>query len=61
MVQAGDGLGLPLEPLLQIGVSGHMFGQHLDGDGTVEAGVSSFVDLTHAPRADGSFDLVGAE
>ena len=35
MVQAGDGLGFPLEPLAEIGISGDMLGQHLDGDGAV--------------------------
>ena len=38
-----------------------MFGQHLDGDGAVQAGVGGFVDLAHAPRAEGSLDLVWAE
>ena len=38
-----------------------MIGQHLDGDGAVEAGVSGLVDLAHAARAEGGVDLVGAE
>ena len=38
-----------------------MLGQYLDGDGAVQAGVGSLVDLTHAARAEGRFDLVGAE
>ena len=38
-----------------------MLGQHLDGDGAVEAGVGGFVDLAHAPGAEGGVDLVGAE
>ena len=54
-------LRLALEPLLQIRVSGHMLGQHLNGDGAIEAGVGGFVDLTHAARAEGGVDLVGAE
>ena len=49
VVQGGDGAGLTLEPLLQVRVSGHMLGQHLDGDGPVEACVPGLVDLTHAP------------
>ena len=50
-----------LEPLLQIGISGDMLGQDLDGDGAVEAGVGGFVDLAHAPGAERGVDLVGAE
>ena len=45
VVQAGDGLRLALEPLLQIGVRGDMLGQDLDGDGAVQAGVAGFVRL----------------
>ena len=36
-------------------------GQHLDGDGAVEARVGGFVDLAHAARAKGGLDLVRAE
>ena len=61
MVQAGDRLGFALEPLLQIGISGDMRGQHFDGDSAVQAGISGFVDLAHTPSAEGSVDLVGAE
>ena len=38
-----------------------MLGQHLDGNGAVQAGVGGFVDLTHAARAERGFDLVWAE
>ena len=61
VVQAGDGLGLALEPLLQVGVRGDMLGQHLDGDGAVQAGVAGFVDLAHPTRANGREALVRAE
>ena len=61
VVQAGDGLRLALEPLFEIGVGGDMLRQHLDGDGAVQAGVAGFVHLTHAARANGREDLVGAE
>ncbi len=61
MVQAGDGLGFPLEALAEIRVGGHMRGEHLDGDGAVEAGVGRLVDLTHTARAERGVDLVGAE
>ena len=45
VVQAGDGLRLALEPLLQVGVRGDMLGQHFDGNGAVEASIAGFVDL----------------
>ena len=61
VVQAGDGLGLALEPLLEIGVRGDVPGEDFDGDGAVQTGVSRFVDFAHAARAEGGFDLVGAE
>ena len=54
-------LGLALEPLLQIGVGGDVFGQDFDGDGAVQAGVASLVDLALAARAEGGLDLVGTE
>ena len=28
----------------------HMLGQHLDGDGPIQAGVGGLVDLPHASR-----------
>ncbi len=61
MAQRRDRAGLALEPLLQIRIRGDMLGQHLDGDGAVEAGVGGFVHLAHAARAEGGVDLVGAE
>ena len=61
MVQAGDRLRLALEALAEIGVVGDVRGQHLDGDGAIQAGVSGFVDLAHAARAEGGVDLVGAK
>ena len=61
MVQRGDRLRLALEPLLQIGISGDMLGEHLDGNGAVQAGVGSFVDFTHPARAERGLDLVRAE
>ncbi len=61
VVQAGDGLRLALEPLLQIRVRGDMLGEDLDGDGSIESRVSRFVHFPHAARADGVDDLVRAE
>ena len=45
VVQGGDGAGFALEPLLQVRVIGDMLGQHLDGNGAVQAGVAGLVDL----------------
>ena len=50
-----------LEPLLQIGIRGDMLRQHLDGDGAVQAGVASLIDLALAAGAKGGLDLVGAK
>ena len=38
-----------------------VLGQHLDGDGAIQAGVAGFVDLTHAPSAERGVDLIRAE
>ena len=40
VVQAGDGLGFPVEPLLQIWVRGNVLGEHLDRHGAVQAGIA---------------------
>ena len=61
MVQAGDRLGFAFEPLFQIGISRDVLRQHLNGHGAIQARVSGLVDLTHPARAEGGFDLVGAE
>ncbi len=61
VVQAGDGLRLALEPLLQIGVRGDMLGEHLDGDGAVESGIPRLVDFSHAAAPeDGGSRSTGA-
>ena len=61
VIQGGDRAGLALEPLLQIGIGGDVLGEHLDGDGAVQPGVASLVDLALATRAEGGLDLVGTE
>ena len=38
-----------------------MLGEHLDGDGAVQAGVARLVHFAHAPSPNGREDLVGAE
>ena len=37
-----------------------MLGEHLDGDGAVQAGVAGLIHLPHPARAEGGLDL-GAE
>ena len=61
VVQAGDGLGFPLQPLAEIGIVGDMRQDRLDGDAAVEPGVAGLVDFTHAASAEGGLDLVGAK
>ena len=61
VVQAGDRLGFPLEPLAEIGIVGDMRQEHLDGDRAIQAGVGGFVDFTHASSTELGLDLVGAE
>ena len=60
VVQAGDRLGFPLEPLAEIGIVGHMRQEHFDGDGAVQARVGGFVDLTQDPRAERGLDRKGS-
>jgi len=52
MAQAGDGLGFALEALAGLWAEGKMRGENFDGDGAVEAGVTSAIDLAHASGAD---------
>jgi len=61
MIQAADGLGLALEPFLEVGAGGGALGQDLDGDRAFQARVAGAVDLAHASGADLGLDLVGAE
>ena len=61
MAQCGNCIGLALAPPLQLRIRRDMLGQHLDGDGAIQASVAGFVDLAHAPCAEGGFDLIGAE
>ena len=55
VVEGGDGTGFALEALGEL-----VFGD-LDGDAALEACVARFVNLAHAPDADGSNDLIRAE
>jgi hypothetical protein len=56
--QRRDGAGLALEALTQARVPGDLGGEHLHGDGAVEAPVAGPVDLSHAPGAERRLDLV---
>ena len=38
-----------------------MRGQHLDGDGAIQARVARFVDFTHTASVEEGFDLTGAK
>ena len=48
MVQAGDRLGLALEPPLQVGIGRDVCGENLDGDGAIQAGIAGLVDFAHS-------------
>ena len=61
MVQLRDRPGFPLEPLLPFWTVSEVRREHFDGDGSIEARVDGFVDLTHPARTDGLGDLVVAE
>ena len=59
--QRGDCLDLALEPLFQIRVGGDVLGEHLNGDGAVQAGVPGLVHLAHPLSANGREDFVRAK
>ena len=42
-------------------VGGDVRGQHLDGDGPLQAGVGGLVDFAHPAGTDGGLDLIRAE
>src|SRR6266571_3858133 len=55
VIQSGNRARFALEALRKL------LAGNLDSDHAVEARVASFVDFTHAPRADRRDDLVGSE
>ncbi len=61
MIQRSQYLGFALKPDEPIRVPGQSFGEHLDGYQPIQLGVTRFVNLTHAARADGRNNFVGAE
>ena len=52
MIQPGDRTSFLLEALACLRIIGHVRGQDLDRDRTIEPGVSRFVDLTHPTSPD---------
>jgi hypothetical protein len=52
VVQAGNRAGFPLETLTRLGLGGYVFWQDLDGDHSIEPGVSGPVDLAHSARTE---------
>ena len=61
MTELGYGFGFALEPLAEPRVSRELRGEHLDGDGAVEACISRLVHLSHPASPEGTSDFVRAE
>ncbi len=61
MVQAGEDLGLTLEPSQAIRISCKRLGQDLERHLAVQLGIGGLIDLPHAPLADEGGDVVMAE
>ena len=53
MVRAARSRGFALEPRAELRIASEGFGQNLDGDGAIEAGVARLVHLAHAAGAEG--------
>ncbi len=58
MVQAGDRLCFALEALAQFSAVGEMSGKNLNGDNSIEAGITGFINLAHSARTDSGEDFV---
>src|SRR4029079_659655 len=54
MIQPGDRTSFLLEALARLRIIGHVRGQDLDCDRTIEPGVSRLVNLTHPTSSDAS-------
>ena len=61
MVEAGEDLGLPLEPGEAIRIWGEGVGEDLQGDLPVELRVGGLPDLSHAPLPEEGSDVVVPE
>ena len=53
--------GLVLEPLAEIGIVGDMRQEHLDGDRTVQAGITGLIDFSHSACTQRRENLVRPE
>ena len=61
MIQGGDGLGFPFEPLLANRIGGKMRREDLDSDRAFESHVPCAIHLSHPARAQPRRDLIGSE
>jgi hypothetical protein len=61
VVEGGEELRLPPEAGQTLRVTADLGGQDLDRHVAVEPGIGGPIDFTHAPRAEGLEDPVGAE
>jgi hypothetical protein len=52
MVQGCDGLGLALEPGLELGITGQVGPEQLDGNRPAQPAIQAAVYVGHAPAAD---------
>ena len=58
MAQRGQQLGFPGKARHALGISGEGFGQDLEGNVSIQAGVGGPIDLSHSPFADLFSNLV---
>ncbi len=58
MIEVRDGARFALEPLAERRVGRELFGEHLDGDNTIQSGVAGLLDLAHPARAERRYHLV---
>lgn len=60
MVEAGEDLGLSLEPSESVGIKGERLREDLEGDLPVELRIGSPIHLAHAALADQGGDVIVA-
>ncbi len=61
MIQAGDGASFALKALAQLGTVREMNGKNFNGDNSIEAGITSLINLAHSTRANGGEDFMRAK
>ena len=59
--EEGEGAVTKPPPAAVIGIGGDMLGEHLDGDGAVEGGLTGFVRFAHSAGADLGGDPIRSE